>query len=116
MDRNFIKKKSGLLKILFLATGWGIAGAIFAINDYMSIAHFVKDLGTNNEINFLRNFVTSVFIASIGGILIGATEVFFSKKIPKTFIRQSSFAENIFLFSSIDNVDTFQLYYLSQFF
>ena len=45
MNRNFIKIKSGLLKILFLAIGWGIAGAVFVINDYMSVAHFIKDLG-----------------------------------------------------------------------
>lgn len=80
MDRNFIKIKSGLIKILFLAIGWGIAGAVFAINDYMSVAHFVKDLGINPEFNFFRNLVTSVFIASFGGILIGATEVFYFQK------------------------------------
>jgi len=39
--------------------GWGLAGAVFALNDYMSVAHFVKDMGINNENNFLRNFVTS---------------------------------------------------------
>ena len=80
MDRNFIKIKSGLLKILFLAIGWGIAGAVFAINDYMSVVHFVKDLRINPEVNFIRHLVIYVFIASFGGILIGATEVFYFQK------------------------------------
>lgn len=116
MDRNFIKIKSGLLKILFLAIGWGISGAVFAINEYMSVAHSVKDLGINFEFNFRRNLVTSVFMASVGGILIGAIEVFYFQKKPKTFIWQSSFDENIFLFSSIGIVDTLRLYYISQFY
>jgi adenylate cyclase len=97
MNRNFIKIKSGLLKILFLAIGWGIAGAVFVINDYMSVAHFIKDLGTNNEINFLRNFVTSVFIASVGGILIGSTEVFyFQNKFRKLSLGKALAIKTVF--------------------
>jgi adenylate cyclase len=82
MDRNFIKIKSGLLKILFLAIGWGIAGAVFAINDYMSVAHFAKGIGINTDVefNFSRNLITTVLIAAVGGILIGATEVFYFQK------------------------------------
>ena len=87
MDRNFIKIKSGLLKILFLAIGWGIAGAVFAINDYMSVAHFAKGIGINTDVefNFSRNLITTVLIAAVGGILIGATEVFFFKKNSENF-------------------------------
>ena len=72
MNRNFIKTKFSLFKIFLLALGWGIAGAIFAINDYMSIVHFAKDIGINTDIefNFSRNLITSVLNASIGGILI----------------------------------------------
>jgi len=82
MNRNFIKTKFSLFKIFLLALGWGIAGAIFAINDYMSVAHFAKGIGINTDVefNFSRNLITSVLVASLGGILIGATEVFYFQR------------------------------------
>jgi adenylate cyclase len=82
VNHSFIKIKSGIIKTILLAIGWGIGGAIFSVNDYMSVAHFAKDYGINaeTEYNFIRNLTTSVFIASIGGVLIGATEVFYFQR------------------------------------
>lgn len=82
MNRNFIKIKAGIIKIALLAFGWGIAGAIFSVNEFMSVAHFAKDFGINTEteFNFVRNLITSVFIASVGGIIIGAIEFFYFQR------------------------------------
>jgi len=99
LNRNFIKIKSGIIKTILLSFGWGIAGAIFSINDYMSVAHFAKDFGINaeTEYNFVRNFITSVLIASIGGILMGATEVFyFQKKFRKFSLGKALVLKTLF--------------------
>jgi len=65
----------------------------------MSVAHFAKDFGINaeTEYNFLRNFITSVLIASIGGILMGATEVFyFQKKFRKFSLGKALVLKTLF--------------------
>jgi adenylate cyclase len=104
LTHSFIKIKSGLVKIVFLAIGWGIAGAIFSANDYMSVAHFAKDFGINaeTEYNFFRNLTTSVFIASVGGILIGATEVFyFQRKFRKFSLGKALTLKTLFYSSGL---------------
>ena len=104
MTHSFIKLKSGLIKTVLLAIGWGIAGAIFSVNDYMSVAHFAKDFGIDveKEYNFVRNLITSVFIASIGGILIGATEVFyFQRKFRKFSLGKALTLKTLFYSSGL---------------
>jgi adenylate cyclase len=99
LNRNFIKIKSGVIKTILLAFGWGIAGAIFSVNDYMSVAHFAKDFGINaeEEYNFIRNLTTSIFIASVGGILMGATEVFyFQRKFRKMSLGKALAVKTLF--------------------
>jgi adenylate cyclase len=99
---RFIKLKSGIIKTVFLAIGWGLAGAIFSVNDYMSVAHFAKDFGINTETeyNFIRNLITSIFMASIGGILIGATEVFYFQRKFRKFSLGKALALKTLFYSS----------------
>src|SRR3970040_1639338 len=95
MNKNFLKIKSGLPKILILSMFWGVAGAVFTVNEYFSIKHFAEGLNidANSEYNFLRNLFISFLIAAIGGLLMGSTEVFYFQKK----FRQYSFGKALIL-------------------
>lgn len=82
MRKRYLKIKSGLTKIIVLASFWGLAGVLFIVNDYLSIVHFADGIGIDaaKEYNLAGNLIVSFFISALGGFLMGATEVFYFQK------------------------------------
>ncbi len=80
--RKLLKVKSGLAKIFILSFFWGLAGLLFTLNDYLSIAHFAEGIGIDaaEEYNLAGNLIASGLISAVGGLLMGASEVFYFQK------------------------------------
>jgi adenylate cyclase len=101
---NKLKIKSGLPKILILSAFWGFAGAVFTINEYFSIRHFSEgiNISTDNEYNFLANFLITILVAAFGGLMMGSTDVFyFQKKFRKYSFGKALFIKSIFYSSGL---------------